>query len=275
MIDQKVTDAMATKLSQTRKFLREDFESMNPDLPSLLKILQSRGAGECYHKHGTFYEHLLHVYRILKLWGCPESVCLFGLFHSSYSNSYVNLAIFEPNVDRQIVRDLIGEEAEELVQIFCIVPRQQLIFDYLLDKVSDQELTEALSSFDPVLENGHRSDVAGQGESMSKTVHDHLMHKMDKLFRSEKGVEHAGADGSNGIRKSLVPAEGMVVKHIRTGEDVVVPRRLVAIFLLLTMADFVDQLFGWQVQNYPGKLQFRTRVESTESRSTYRRLEMD
>jgi len=36
------------------------------------------------------------------------------------------------------------------------------------------------------------------------------------------------------------------MKHIRTGEDVVMPRRLVAVFVLLTMVDFADQNYGWQ-----------------------------
>lgn len=46
--------------------------------------------------------------------------------------------------------------------------------------------------------------------------------------------------------QSILPADGVTVKHIKTGEDVAVSRRVVAIFLMMTMADFSDQLFGFQ-----------------------------
>lgn len=95
--------AVATRLGNAKLFLREDYEAVDPNLPGLLRVLRDRGAGECSHKHGTFYEHLLHVYRMLKLWDAPNPVALCGLFHSAYSNSYVNLAIFEPNVERRTV----------------------------------------------------------------------------------------------------------------------------------------------------------------------------
>jgi hypothetical protein len=197
-----VDDVLEAKIARCRPFLREDYEAVDARLPGLLKILQARGAGECWHKHGTFYAHLLSTYRILKLWGASDAVALFGLFHSSYSNSYVNLAIFAPDVDRSVLRGLIGEEAEALVHIFCIIPRQELIFDRLLLRLTDDDLKAGLQQY-----------VQGaQGEK----------------------------------RKLFVPKEGIVVKHIRTGEDVVLPRRIVALFVLLTMADFVDQLYGWQ-----------------------------
>lgn len=214
MGEQKEFDPLAAKIAQCRPFLREDYESIDSRLPGLLKILHARGAGECWHKHGTFYEHLLHTYRILKLWGSSDTVALFGLFHSSYSNSYVNLAIFAPDVDRSVLRGLIGDEAEELVHIFCVIPRQELIFDRLLHTITDDDLIASLKQY--------------QGTKV--------------------GESEANAKGGHDKRRLFVPKEGMVVKHIRTGEDIFLPRRLVALFVLLTMADFVDQFYGWQDQ---------------------------
>lgn len=49
------------------------------------------------------------------------------------------------------------------------------------------------------------------------------------------------------------------MKHIRTGEDVCLSRRVVAVFLMMTMADFCDQLFGFQdilFDNVNGRLEF-------------------
>lgn len=48
--------------------------------------------------------------------------------------------------------------------------------------------------------------------------------------------------------------------HIRTGQPVHVSRRVVAVFLMMTMADFSDQLFGFQDElfdNDDGKLEFK------------------
>ena len=222
MADSAADEHIAARLAVIKPFLREDFESIDPRLPGLLKILQERGAGECFHKHGTFYEHLLHTYRILKVWGCSDAIALFGLMHSSYSNSYVNLAIFAPDVDRTVVRGLIGDEAEALVHLFCVVPRQQLIFDNLMLKLTDDELVAGLAQYDD---------------------HQHENPKKSSV------VTEAGAKGAHDKMKLFVPEGGMVVQHIRTGEDIVLHRRLVAVFLLLTMADFIDQWYGWQVRH--------------------------
>lgn len=220
MADSAAEKHIAARLAVCKPFLREDFESIDPRLPGLLKILQQRGAGECWHKHGTFYEHLLHTYRILKVWGCSDVIALFGLFHSSYSNSYVNLAIFAPDVDRDVVRGLIGDEAEALVHLFCVVPRQQVIFDNLMHRVTDDELVTGLAQYED------------RGENTKKP----------------SAVAEAGAKGAHDKMKLFIPEGGMVVQHIRTGEDIVLPRRMVALFLLLTMADFIDQWYGWQVR---------------------------
>ncbi|KAF2587123.1 hypothetical protein F2Q70_00036925 [Brassica cretica] len=87
---------LSTVLELARPFLRGELENIDPNLPSLIAVLKSVGAGECWHKHGSFLDHLIDIYKILKLWKAPEPVCLCGLFHSAYSNSYVNLAIFHP-----------------------------------------------------------------------------------------------------------------------------------------------------------------------------------
>ncbi|KAI5081381.1 hypothetical protein GOP47_0004564 [Adiantum capillus-veneris] len=188
-------------LQRAKPFLTGALHEVDPLLPALVEVLRNTGAAECWHKHGTFLEHLQDVYRILKLWDSPNHVARCGLFHSAYSNSYVNLAIFQPDVDRQRVRDLVSSEAEHLIHLFCIVPRHALIHDMLLFQFTDDELLAGLTQQDP------------------------------KCLRK--------------LRNILSP-EGITVKHIRTGEDVQLPRSVVAAFLYLTMADFIDQLTGWQ-----------------------------
>ncbi|KAH9308378.1 hypothetical protein KI387_036289, partial [Taxus chinensis] len=122
-------------------------------------VLVEVGASECSQKHGNFFQHLMDVYRNLKLWNAPDSIARCGLFHSAYSNSYVNLVISKPNVDRQKMRDLIGDEVEELVDMFCIVPRQPLIHDNMLFQFSDEDLVSALKEAEKSLQEAEADDL--------------------------------------------------------------------------------------------------------------------
>ncbi|KAK1553464.1 hypothetical protein Q3G72_035597 [Acer saccharum] len=218
-----------TLLAYTRPFLRGELETIDKNLPALVSVLRSVGAGECWHKHGSFLDHLVDIYRILKIWKAPDCVCLCGLFHSAYSNSYVNLAIFDPNTGREVVRGHVGEAAERLIHLFCIVPRQPLIHEDLLFKYTDQELVEHLKLSGISLKNAKEKGFFDGDEAWRKKI------------------------------RSLLPENGTVVKHIKSGEDVLVSRRVVAVFLLMTIADFSDQIFGFQdclFDNSNGRLEF-------------------
>jgi hypothetical protein len=115
------------------QLLENDYDSIDPIvLPSCIKELKQRGAHRCWHKHSTFLDHLLGVHNILRLWGQGAIVGRVGLFHSAYSNSYVNLALFDPSRERSIVQRLIGNDAEELVHLFCIIDRQDVVVNTLL-----------------------------------------------------------------------------------------------------------------------------------------------
>ncbi|XP_010935578.1 uncharacterized protein [Elaeis guineensis] len=217
-------------LDAARPFLREQLELVDPALPSLITVLRSVGAGECFHKHGSFLSHLTDVYRILKLWCAPDPVARCGLLHSAYSNSYVNLAIFDAGTSRDYVRSLVGAPAERLIHLFCIVPRQTLIMDDLIFRYSDAELVEHLSLSEASLR-----------EAKENGVFDSLAPWRRKL-------------------QSLLPAGGIRVKHIKTREDVAVSRRMVAIFLLMSIADFSDQYFDYQdkmFDNDDGRLEYQ------------------
>ncbi|RVX16371.1 hypothetical protein CK203_014528 [Vitis vinifera] len=201
---------LQTLLASARPFLRGELEAVHPKLPSIISVLRSVGAGECWHKHGSFLEHLVDMYKILKLWKAQESVCLCGLFHSAYSNSYVNLAIFDPSTGRDTVRAHVGDAAEKLIHLFCVVPRQPLVHDDLIFRCSDDELVEHLKASEVSVRNAKEGGVVNGDEAWRKKVN------------------------------SLVPPDGVTVKHIKTGEDVLVSRRVVAIFLWSFVA------WGWQ-----------------------------
>jgi hypothetical protein len=115
------------------QILADDYEGLDPIvLRQSISALRSRGAHRCWHKHSTFLEHLLSVHNILRLWGQGRTIGRVGLFHSAYSNSYVNLALFDPAIERGMMKTLIGEDAEVLVHLFCIIDRQQVVVNTLL-----------------------------------------------------------------------------------------------------------------------------------------------
>ena len=118
--------------------LKEDWNVLDETLEHSITQLKSRGAHRCWHKHSTFLEHLLNTHNILQLWKVPQTSARMGLFHSAYSNSYVNLALLNPNniTERQLLQSWIGTDAEELVYLFCSIDRQALVVETLLKQGS-------------------------------------------------------------------------------------------------------------------------------------------
>ncbi|TCZ66123.1 DUF6817 domain-containing protein [Roseicella aquatilis] len=106
-----------------RALLADDWARVDPELPALLEMLFARSAGEDWHKAGTFKDHLLGVCRSLTLWDQPREVRLLGLFHSVYSNEYVDLKLFDGGGNRAELATALGAEAERLIHTFCVMPR--------------------------------------------------------------------------------------------------------------------------------------------------------
>ena len=68
------------------------------------------------HGNDTYYDHCMGIYKILKELNCSTDVCLAGLYHSVYGTEYFDIP---KKLHTEIVVDLIGEEANRLVHIFC------------------------------------------------------------------------------------------------------------------------------------------------------------
>ena len=85
-----------------------------------IEFLKKIGADKVSHGEGTLLEHLINTSEILRDMGCEDFVQDAGLFHSVYGTAY-----FRPEEglidDRQVVIDLIGEQAEEIAYWFCIL----------------------------------------------------------------------------------------------------------------------------------------------------------
>ena len=93
------------------------------------------------HSGRTLLEHLIGTYKILDEGFAPLHVCNAGLFHSVYGTAY-----FKPKTisldKRDIVKDIIGREAENLAFMFCVIPtpRFENIMSLTDEKVRDELL---------------------------------------------------------------------------------------------------------------------------------------
>ncbi|KAL8227774.1 hypothetical protein R6Q57_015358 [Mikania cordata] len=114
--------------------------------------------------------------------------------------------------------------AERWVHLFCIVPHHTLIHDDLVFRYTDSELREHLEASEHALKHGSSKE-----ESWRKKL------------------------------REIVPVTRVTSNNIKTGEPVVIPRRVLAVFLLMTIADFGDQYYGYQDELYDntdGRLEF-------------------
>ena len=95
-----------------------------PCEPEKLRYLNGEGAlGVKHTGNCAFDAHLLGVRRVMQAW-CPEKAHLHdaGLFHSIYgSEGFQGFCL--PFEKRDELRGMIGDKAERLVHIFCVVDR--------------------------------------------------------------------------------------------------------------------------------------------------------
>ncbi len=78
-----------------------------------------------FHSSRSLLVHLEGTFNLLKKWDNCETVCIAGLFHSIYgTNSFKKETLLLADRDR--VRTVIGNDAEELVYLFCVSTRNFL-----------------------------------------------------------------------------------------------------------------------------------------------------
>lgn len=90
-----------------------------------VKFLESLGFNDVQHSKRTFFDHLVSTGSLLLEWGCPEPVCLAGLFHAIYETEsfrYENARA----LTREAVRKVIGSEAEKIAWLYGIATSKSL-----------------------------------------------------------------------------------------------------------------------------------------------------
>ena len=89
-----------------------------------IQFLLSKKLNELPHSGSNFFDHLVKTFNILKTWKKSDKVCVAGLFHSVYGNEYYKPTI---NISREEVKNLVGEECENLIFKFNNCDRNKVI----------------------------------------------------------------------------------------------------------------------------------------------------
>ncbi len=95
----------------------------NGDLEESIEYPRASGAAEVRHSNRTLLDHLIGTREQLLGWGARPSLCNAGLFHSVYGTEHFRSRTI-PLSMRKNVQDLIGNEAEHLVWLFCFMRRK-------------------------------------------------------------------------------------------------------------------------------------------------------
>ena len=133
-----------------------------------INFLNNIDANDKSHSGKTLIDHLIGVHDILKEWDSPQYLQDAGLFHSVYGTTVFK---HQSTNDRDAVKELIGEQAEDLVWKFCSLnlPRYQDItsqFDgqikddlILLDKANSLEQSGRKKKLAPMMDWKEAYDV--------------------------------------------------------------------------------------------------------------------
>jgi hypothetical protein len=88
-----------------------------------LDLLRRLGAADIPHPGGRLLAHLQRTHDQLVAWDQPPAVRLSGLCHATYGTDGFPQALL-PIEDRAILRDAIGDEAEQLVYVYGACDRK-------------------------------------------------------------------------------------------------------------------------------------------------------
>lgn len=116
---QVLFDLLATAMNnkqtvKSRSIITTSFHSLTPHED----FMRSFGAAHMWHETSDFWAHLEGVGVVLKDWGARQALVDAGTFHSVYGTDRFVFMILPLDM-RDQVRQLIGEEAEELVYLNC------------------------------------------------------------------------------------------------------------------------------------------------------------
>jgi hypothetical protein len=98
---------------------------MDEQLENRLRFLRKANTEGMPHSDRGLLDHLLGTRQLLVEWEARPALCDAGLFHSVYGTEYYELKAI-PLTMRNEVQQLIGDEAESLAWLFCMIRRETL-----------------------------------------------------------------------------------------------------------------------------------------------------
>ncbi|MFL9867847.1 hypothetical protein PQR67_27040 [Paraburkholderia fungorum] len=94
-------------------------------LEQLQREVRKFGTDQIFHFGRPLTSHLVETSRWLTTWGSPRALVAAGAFHSIYgTEEFRERAVSLER--RPEIREIIGEEAEALVYLFCLADRHAL-----------------------------------------------------------------------------------------------------------------------------------------------------
>jgi len=99
--------------------------SIDEQLENRLRFLRKANTEGMPHSDRGLLDHLLGTRQLLVEWEARPALCDAGLFHSVYGTQHYELKAV-PLTMRNEVQQLIGEEAESLAWLFCMMRRETL-----------------------------------------------------------------------------------------------------------------------------------------------------
>jgi hypothetical protein len=111
--------------------------------PPFNDFLIEAGTIDQAHSGRTLHEHLVGTWTLLTDWHCSVDICNAGLFHSIYGT-----ATFKPKTvsidDRDVIQEMIGDRAENLVHLFCTTDSPRYI-NFLKMKLQQSDLCDLMT----------------------------------------------------------------------------------------------------------------------------------
>lgn len=156
-------------------------------MESVLKQLERFGISTTDHGHTSLLSHLKGTFKILEKWNCEKYVCLAGLCHSIYgTESFSKTPAALDN--RDFMRNLIGNEAEELTYLFGAHNKESLWKN--LEKHSNFTLEDRFLNQSLLISNKNVADLitvtlANWLEQRPRTTLEFLFLRKEEFLRSK------------------------------------------------------------------------------------------
>lgn len=144
----------------------------------LAAFLESLGTAEVEHTGGDFLHHLCAVHDLLAEHGTDAELAAAGMFHSIYGTERFQ-GFSLPLDQRGRVRALIGERAERIAWVNCVMDRASF----------DTAVAQALEGADPlsdplIVRDREGAAIPVSAEQLRDLAHVHLFDWLEQVERS-------------------------------------------------------------------------------------------